>query len=434
MNSKDPELPSQSFCILPWHNLFVSTSGYVYPCCIAEGAKETFHSDSSTLNDLGAKALADTWNGETMRELRRDMLAGKWSKSCKRCQIQERFQNQSMRLASNRRLARKIPSAIEKTDARGVHSDIPQSLDIRLGNNCNLRCRMCSPDASAKLLEFFGGEKYWEKNPLRFEWAKDEAILNDLLSWAPQLETLNFAGGEPLASKAIIRFLESIVERDWAHSIRLTFNTNATILNESLFGLLHHFKSVEFFLSIDGPSEINSYVRSPAKWTDIQSFLARAQVAKRTAKLEVQVAPTAQAINIGFLPEMVDYFWTHHADTIDYIGNGLVSGHEHMMATVLPSPHKKWVTNNFNLLRQKWERSPTRPKHCSAMLRRFDGLVDYMNSEDRSDLWETLVAEMHRYDETYAAKMPQSLKDFLNGNFVTSEVLRNSRVLEEISP
>jgi len=71
---RDRLLTSESFCILPWIHLHAFPDGRAYPCCL--GLME------HPVGNLREQTMAEVWNDEPLREMRRNMLA---DKPCKQC-------------------------------------------------------------------------------------------------------------------------------------------------------------------------------------------------------------------------------------------------------------------------------------------------------------------------------------------------------------
>jgi hypothetical protein len=147
------------------------------------------------------------------------------------------------------------------------------SMDLRLGNKGNLRCRMYSPGSSSLLQEEIAQilpERLETDPDPDFRWYQSPDLLARLIAEADSLVHLHFGGGEPLLAPECFRLLTQLVERGAAHKIVLTFNTNFTRFEEKLVPLWREFHSVALFLSLDGVgplNEISITVRIGWRWT-----------------------------------------------------------------------------------------------------------------------------------------------------------------------
>ena len=56
----------KSFCMLPWIHLHAYPDGRAYPCC--------FSFDPFPVGDLNKQSLKEVWEGDKMKQLRKNML------------------------------------------------------------------------------------------------------------------------------------------------------------------------------------------------------------------------------------------------------------------------------------------------------------------------------------------------------------------------
>ena len=132
---------NKTFCILPWMHLATTSTGKYRPCCnIAQGTTVT-KDDGSHFN-VWEDSIEAMWDSSYMQQLRAKMLAGKKSRVCKRCYREEDSGIESARQSANSRYMFNYDAVINPP----VNI---KYLDLRLGNLCNLKCRMCNPYASS---------------------------------------------------------------------------------------------------------------------------------------------------------------------------------------------------------------------------------------------------------------------------------------------
>ena len=131
---------SKTFCVYPWVHQMIETDGDVKLCCIAETptSKET----GKHMN-INRNKLSELWNDPYMQDIRRRMLEGKQVKDCGQCYRKEREGERSMRQVINPTWEIESPTTTVET--------MPRYLDLRFGNLCNLRCRMCTGMYSSEL-------------------------------------------------------------------------------------------------------------------------------------------------------------------------------------------------------------------------------------------------------------------------------------------
>ena len=135
-------LPHEKFCVLPWISLEASPIGTVRPCCLA---------DDELLDDAGEKfslLSADfgaIQNSRSMRSLREQFLAGQQPQTCRKCWSEERAGRTSKRMHTVNRLKHIVGEQTWTEDAKPL-----MFLDLKLGNICNLKCRICGSWSSSQ--------------------------------------------------------------------------------------------------------------------------------------------------------------------------------------------------------------------------------------------------------------------------------------------
>ena len=160
---RDLLLNNRSFCIYPWIHIHAYPTGQAYPCCHAEMRDSIGNTHRDTLEHI--------WNDLPMRDLRRDMLAGRANSACTRCYEQEASGFFSGRQSANKHHGHHI-GLVDRTDATG-HLDSFQLTywDIRFSNLCNLRCRSCG--------HIFSSQWYQDQARLAGpEWKLHNSVLN----------------------------------------------------------------------------------------------------------------------------------------------------------------------------------------------------------------------------------------------------------------
>ena len=113
----------------------MSAGGTFKPCCNAFGtnSKHTTRNSDYTL---------ESWfNGPEMQQLRQDMLEGRRNDLCTRCWQDEDRSGYSIRTRMNK----KYQSITDTANPRIKY------LDLKLTNQCNLQCMMCSPQDSNRI-------------------------------------------------------------------------------------------------------------------------------------------------------------------------------------------------------------------------------------------------------------------------------------------
>lgn len=341
-------LESKTFCVLPWIHLFGDERGDIYPCC--------FSHESPVVDDRGNRLkvyetsqLEAAWSSKPMRDLRLEMLKGSRPAACSSCFANEDRGGRSYREQQNLTYGALIPELVAATSADGDAPRRYRFMDLRLGNACNLKCRMCSPLSSRLLVDEFheihaeSGDTAWidaHRNP---DWFRRPEFWETLSRELPHLARLHFAGGEPFLIPEATRFLQRVIDEGHAGHIVLTYNTNLTLLPEKILEHWPKFRGVEIIASIDGFGPVNRYIRHPSQWHDIDRNLRLLDKRHRELNLRaVTVHTTVQAYNVLRLCELFEYLAAEFSFVLPYPALDLVQGRDWLDIRIL-TPELKAV-------------------------------------------------------------------------------------------
>ena len=384
-----------TYCALPWMHLYANEMGEIHPCCVStEKGKPAHDSSGNAYRVYRDGDLERAWNSPYMTTIRRQMLSGQRPEKCAKCYENEDHGSYSYRQGMNSRFAEWVGK--NRADARsdGTADFEITFMDLRLGNLCNLRCRMCSPISSKSLiaewLEIRGlppdstAADQWRN----VNWFEDESFWGVLSRHLPSLERLHFAGGEPLIIPQMYTFLEKIVATGHANKITLSYNTNMTTLPDRVFPLWKQFKSVNVMCSIDGYGAVNDYIRDPSKWDKIAANLMKLDALAPEHGVQASINTTVQIYNVLNLPQLLNFMATtfKHINITPDIKP--LTFPPYFSIQALPSRQKNLA--NEALLQFV-------PK-TQGLGSRIQGLLSFMNAEDRSDLFPEFLRVTAIYD------------------------------------
>ncbi len=299
---------SKTFCIYPWMHQMIDTNGAVKLCCVAEDPTlpnrfGDVKSEGQAMH-VDQTSLSNAWNSEYMISVRERMVTGKQVMDCGQCYRKEREGQSSFRLRANKDWKEKVkqveqyykifndeyntadqPTKNRMDMSKHYVEDLPEYLDIRFGNLCNLKCRMCTGIYSKKL-----GEELKEisnKDPefkkiaqssaeiYNFDWYDNEDFWQELEKYLPHVRLLYLTGGEPTLVEGNYTFLRGLIDKGYAKNISLVFNTNVTNFQQRFLDTVNHFDRVTFNLSIDGVGGVQEYIRYPSKWKAVQQNMSK---------------------------------------------------------------------------------------------------------------------------------------------------------------
>jgi uncharacterized radical SAM superfamily Fe-S cluster-containing enzyme len=144
------------------------------------------------------------------------------------------------------------------------------SLEWNCENLCNLACITCGPLYSSrwateiKRYPWTDANQYFVANKNKFYQTLD-------LSY---LRRVYFNGGEPLLTNDHIEILTKLQQENTLQHCEVSYNTNGTIIpNDLCLSLWKEAKLVRVMLSIDAIDKNFEFVRWPAKWEQITTFI-----------------------------------------------------------------------------------------------------------------------------------------------------------------
>ena len=337
-NLKQNKGAPDSWCPLPWSHISIKGNGFYRVCCHSNVSKECgiLKDNQDRPYHIGKADWNEVINSDKMKSIRKNMLAGKWSPECVRCQREFKSDMTARNIRERFLLAENIESknypgwlktkTLTKNDGAVSLKDFPVSfLDIRFGNLCNLRCAMCSPtDSSAwygehnavwgryfadsgkkiTLAQNING-KITTKEKNIFNWSDDPNLWRQIEKYLKQFRRVHIAGGEPLLIKDYFRFLEKCIESGVAEKLIIEFNSNITYIPEKVYDLWKHFKRIHIGISVDGFGPINDFIRYPSKWCQIEKNIQHLDCAG--GNISCHIAMSVGSLNIWHLPEFIMY-------------------------------------------------------------------------------------------------------------------------------
>jgi MoaA/NifB/PqqE/SkfB family radical SAM enzyme len=377
---------ADSFCVSPFVQLHVTTRGTTGPCCLHDEPMR----DAGQLVQLTTHTLAQAWRSTGMEQLRAAFLNGERPPTCARCWDAESHGFRSRRTWTN-----------ESPEFRAKPGETPGArtslrlLSLHLGNRCNLKCRTCGPNESSfwveeqralgRALPRLAGH---EPPPPETEWVKSFARHVDQLDeLLPELQWLEFLGGEPMLIEEHFAVLRRCVETGHASHITLRYTTNGTIVPAALAELVSHFRQVSLGVSLDAIGPRFEYLRHPARWANLERNLDRL---RQLPRIELSAQAVLSAYNAWHLPDLIAYL---RAAKLRLVISPM--GHpEDLHPGVLPPTLREEIVARL--------RSLTFGKqHDEALLRHnVDAMISQLQGEDRPRERARFV-ELTRWHDRY---------------------------------
>ena len=412
---------SKTFCMHPFTGLATREDGAIQVCC-----------RSHPIGFIDKEKLEDIWNNDTMRRIRRQVLSGERPPECEPCFSLE---DQGVESLRQRHIAGVIPEARINLYPKALENLHPEmtmpfeipTMELKLNNLCNLKCRMCHPGDStswndwAEVKDFYKGsgqvifdlveEHNLENKPLldKFEdnpnwWASLEKNL-------PHFRRVEFAGGEPLMDPQHYRILDMLAP--YGHQIEIKYATNLTTLgksNRTIWEYWPKFKSVAVNVSIDGIRDSYEYIRGNAHWGELINNIKQIQTIPNISRIVGAVA--VQVSNVLVLDKMIEYF-LNDLGIVFY--TNMVKYPNVLSAQVLPKPLKALAIMRLEEVKQRvpeFKYVKANPILLNLTIEQINGVINYINAVDQNDKWEDCVEFNRRLDQTRNQSFTDVTKEF----------------------
>jgi pyruvate-formate lyase-activating enzyme len=246
-------------------------------------------------------SLVEAFNSPNLLQTRLAMLQDQPVKSCEYCYLREARGGISYRQTMNSLFRDRADwnALIADTQADGTLDHKPIYLDLRLGNQCNLRCVMCCYPVSSSWKQHV--ESTWLSGALDV-YGDDDRFWEEVRELLPGLQRIYFAGGEPMLQSSHHRLLDLMIDLGFAGGIDVVYNTNLTYLPPGILDKFQGFKSVEIGASCDGMGATFEKIRRGARWDDFERNLRRV-----APHVRLRLAVTPQRDNVDNLPQLVEW-------------------------------------------------------------------------------------------------------------------------------
>ena len=254
----------ETLCPVPWMSQSLRANGDIRVCCQAQHGPTGGILRDEDGKEYNARTadLKKVRNSELSKEIRKYMMEGKWHPECVRCQTEmESGMNARIDYENKIWIERgefNWEDLLSKTAADGTieEDEINCSFyDVRFGNLCNLKCRMCGPTDSSMWYEDqvkLWGDSYkdshgkvkliknakgkYEPETDLYNWHESDHYWVQMDNNIDQIRKLYIVGGEPLIIDRHYEFLQKCVDQDCAKNIIVEYNTELININNIASG------------------------------------------------------------------------------------------------------------------------------------------------------------------------------------------------------
>ena len=369
------DIPHDKFCVLPWVSIEASPIGTVRPCCLAD---DEILDNAGNKFELSTADFADIQNSDHMRRLREQFLAGERPQTCRKCWNEERGGRTSKRMHTLDRLKHTITDTEWTADAKPL-----MFLDLKLGNICNLKCRICGSWSSSQFAteeinqlprdQQKSSHAYqmlragaWPRENEQF-WQQIDSVLTDI-------RYIEFTGGEPFMIDEHFDMLQGIVDRGIADQVEIHYNTNGTQYPARGEAIWRHFKTVEIAFSIDDVGKRFEYQRTNANWQEVCANLDRFRDLKECHQnIMLQICTTVNVFNVRYLDQVAQWI-DRNKESFNFVYWNMMHDAWYFSIATLPDTAKAGITEHL--------RSADVPPQYRG---EFDRIIDFMNTGASTD-------------------------------------------------
>jgi len=418
---------NNTWCPLPWMSLNVRNNGDVRVCCNSNTSlgQGLISKEDGSFYNLRNDDVHSFRNAKLMKDIRKDILEGNYNPSCVRCKNEDDSGMESRRIWESRIWEKHITitkaKEITKEDGEIDLAKAPLLYcDLRFGNLCNLKCRMCGPTDSSQWYDdqvgVWNSDTYKDSGKVIklvkndsgkykpevdiYSWYDNQSFWKGLEKEIPNIKRLYIVGGEPLLIDQHYEFLNKCIEFGKADEILIEYNTNLTNIPKRAWDIWKHFEMIQIGASIDGVGKINDYIRHPSKWSQIEANLRKIDNAEGNFK--VWWAATIQAYNMTHLPDMMMWKLEQNFKRINHpliiTDRPIITPHplhspDFLNIKIFPKHSKKYIENYFNECKLKfkdkifsiqYENIDQSKKTYNYFCKILDTYVNYMNKDDYS--------------------------------------------------
>jgi len=393
------KIPHEKFCVLPWISLETSPVGSVRPCCLAE---EEIVDDQGEKFDLRQADLSQVQQSVYMHSLRQQFLAGEQPLTCRKCWNEEQAGRTSKRQHTLERLKHIIVDTEWGTESKPL-----QFLDLKLGNICNLKCRICGSWSSSTFateeIQHLPADQRRDSFHYdmlrRGSWPRENThFWQQIDQLVDQIRYIEFTGGEPFMIDQHFDLLQGIVDRGYAHQVEIHYNTNGTIFPQRGPDIWQYFKTVEVAFSIDDLDARFEYQRANAIWTEVCANIQKFyELRADHPNIQLQCCSTVNVFNVRYLVELAN--WVNQQQ-FDFVYWNVLHEAQHFSVGSLPNSAKQEIAQVLQ--------SQAVPQKFA---REFGRIIDFMHQGISTD-GEQLKQEIRKLDRWRKQNLNQVAPEF----------------------
>lgn len=273
--------PQKLLCNAPFTSLFINMNGNVNVC----GYNKTF-----IIGNLNETTLNEIWKGVKHQQLMDSIKNFDLSNGCQSCQ--QRIETEDYHRA-----------AIYFDTPKADNNFHLKKITFELSNLCNLECVMCNGELSSLI------RKNVEKRaPLKL-YSFDQ-LSEQLTIFIPNLQFVQFLGGEPLLIKSYYDIWNKIISAN--PTCTISVQINGTVLPQNFIKLLDNSNQFIISVSIDSFNKENyERIRINGNFEALMNNFKTLYNYKKLQKIELSINFVPMTWNWKEIPVAVEFANKH---------------------------------------------------------------------------------------------------------------------------
>jgi len=426
-------MENNKFCPLPWISSNIRNNGDIRVCCHANAgvSKGIFRKDDGSAYNAQSDDYVEAMNSKLAKDIRLSMLDNSTHEACTRCDREDAAGVRSRRLYETQNWEGRfgLTDAIAATETDGAIDIMPQYYDLRFGNLCNLKCRMCGPTDSSQWyddqvkvwdMESFhdshGKVQLVKNNKGRYEplqnqynWHNSDTFWKQIEDRIPSIRHIHTVGGEPLLIDRHYDLFQKIIDAGRAQDVIIEYNSNITNIPQRAWDIWKHFKTVKIGASIDAFGKANDYIRHPSKFSMLEKNLQKLD--DSPDNVQAWISCTVQAYNVMNLPEFMQWILKQNYKKVQrFEFKPIITTHplhnpRHLNIRIFPQDVKDKIAAYWRSTYSEFDRiADSQYDNEWATIVKADarkvleGYIDFMMAEDWSDAFPKFCKYTKRLD------------------------------------
>lgn len=384
----------------PFTGLATREDGGIQVCC-----------RSHPIGFITDNTLEDIWNNDNMKRIRHQVLNNERPPECAPCFSLEDQGVESLRQRHTKGIIPEARINLYPNAMKDLRPDMSMpfeipTMELKLNNLCNLKCRMCHPGDSTswndwvEIKDFYKGtgkdilkiveEHNLENKPLLDKFEDNENWWTSLEKNIPHFRRVEFAGGEPLMDPQHYRILDMLAP--YGDQIEIKYATNLSMLgkgNRTVWQYWPKFKSVAVNVSIDGIGNSYEYIRGNASWEELVHNVKQIQTIPNISRIVGAVA--VQVSNVLILDKMIEYF-LNDIGIVFY--TNMVKYPDVLSIQVLPENLKNLARDRLLNVSERlhdFKLVKEHPALYELTMGQIKGILNFLTAKNENHLWADTI-------------------------------------------